>query len=275
MSWNTSSKLLSDVDPSRPLLSSTLPYPSPHRVLTSTASVDASFARFTSSLQRRITYRTPLLDSVLSELDVQANSLWSDLENVATNSATLRSALLEGYSPKADQTCACLAGELERRTKQCTDNQQCHSVVFLGRVAHELRSSSTFNQRFGASEDGAATFQQAMTRLHDRSIEVWREAAVARAFEEALPATKPKADPYRTSGPYKLPIFLQRVTDCDISNCKYTTSASSIVAYHCGSRLSCPRRKPIRLATIDPPAQVHSSAYAAKFHRSRCAEHQP
>ncbi len=39
-----------------------------------------------------------------------------------------------------------------------------------------------------------------MTRLHDRSIEVWREAAVASALAKALPATKPKADPYRTSG---------------------------------------------------------------------------
>jgi hypothetical protein len=175
-------------------------------VLTSAASVDASFARFTSSLRRRINYRTPLLDSVLSELDVQANGLWSDLENVATNSATLRSAL-EGYSPKADQTCAHITDELERRMKICIDSQQFHSVVFLGRVAHELRSSPTFNQRFGASEEGVVTFQQAMTRLHDRSIEVWREAAVASALEKALPATKPKADPYRTSGPSNHSLF--------------------------------------------------------------------
>lgn len=201
MSQKTSSKPLSDIDPSRPLLSPTLQFPSPHRVLTSTASVDASFARFTSSLRRRINYRTPLLDSVLSELDVQAQSLWSDLENVATNSATLSSAPLEGYSPKADQTCTCITDELERRMKICIDNQQFHSVVFLGRVAHELRSSSTFNQRFGASEGGVVAFQQATTKLHDRSIEVWREAAVASALEKAFPATKPKADPYHTPGP--------------------------------------------------------------------------
>jgi hypothetical protein len=178
-------------------------------VLTPAASVDTSFARFTSSLRRRIAYRSPLLDSVLSELDVQANSLWSDLENVATNSATLRSALLEGYSPKADQTCARIAGELEGRMKDSVDNQQVHSVVFLGRVAHELSSSSTFNQCFGASAEGVVTFQQAMTRLHDRSIEVWREAAVASALEEALPAIQPKADPYRTSGPSEPCAFSQ------------------------------------------------------------------
>ena len=201
MNRRTRSKSLSDIDPSRPLLSPTLQYPSPHRVLTSAASVDASFARFTRNLRRRINYQTPLLESVLSELNVQASGLWSDLENVATNSATLRSALLEGYSPKADQTCACITDELERRMKNCIDNQQFHSVVFLGRVAHELRSSSTFDQRFGASEGGIVSFQKAMTTLHDRSIEIWREAAVASALEKALPATKPKADPYRTSGP--------------------------------------------------------------------------
>ena len=177
-------------------------------MLTSAASVDASFARFTSSLRRRITYRTPLLDSVVSELDVQASGLWSDLEHVAADSATLRSVLLEGYSPKADQTCVRIAGELERRMKGCIENQQPHSIVFLGRVAHELRSSSTFNQRFGASGEGVITFQQAMTRLHDRSIEIWREATVASALEEALPAIKPKADPYRISGLSKLFTFL-------------------------------------------------------------------
>ena len=128
------------------------------------------------------------------------NGLWSDLENVATNSATLRTALLEGYSPKADQTCACIASELEGRVKNSIDNQQFYSVVFLGRVAHELHSSTTFNQRFGASEEGVVAFQQAMTTLHDRSIEVWREAAVASALGEALPATTPKTDPCRTSG---------------------------------------------------------------------------
>lgn len=176
-------------------------------MLASTASVDSSLARFTSSLRRRITYRTPLLDSVLSELDAQVNGLWSDLENVATSSVTLRAALLEGYSPKADQTCASIASELERRMKHSVDNQQFYSVVFLGRVAHELHASPTFNQRFGASDEGVVAFQQAMTRLHDRSIEVWREAAVASALGDALPATKPKTDPYRTSGPSKPSAF--------------------------------------------------------------------
>jgi hypothetical protein len=140
---------------------------------------------------------------VLSEFDGQANGLWSDLENVATNSTTLRSALLEGYGPKADQTCAWMVDELERRMKGGIDNRQFHSLVFLGRVAHELRSSSTFSQRFGASERGVVTFQQAMARLHDRSIEVWREAAVASALEKALPAMILKPNPYRTSGPSK------------------------------------------------------------------------
>jgi len=103
--------------------------------------------------------------------------------------------------------------------KICIDNQQFHSVVFLGRVAHELRSSLTFNQRFGASEGGVATFQQAVTRLHDRSIEVWREAAVASALEKALPATKPKTDPYRTSGPSNhSPFPVVIVTDCGFSD---------------------------------------------------------
>lgn len=91
--------------------------------------------------------------------------------------------------------------------KNGIDNQQFYSVVFLGRVAHELHSSPTFNQRFGASKEGVVTFQQAMTRLHDRSIEVWREASVARALGLALPATKPKTDPHRTSGPSKLLAF--------------------------------------------------------------------
>lgn len=91
--------------------------------------------------------------------------------------------------------------------KACIDNQQSQSVVFLGRVAHELRSSSTFDQRFGASEGGIVAFQKAMTKLHDRSIEVWREAAVASALEKALPATKPKADPYRPSGPFNQLLF--------------------------------------------------------------------
>ena len=147
---------------------------------------------------------------MLSELDVQANDLWSDLENVATNSATIRSALLEGYNPKADQTCAWIAGELERRMKKNIDNRQFYSVVFLGRVAHGLRSSSTFNQRFGASEEGVVTFQQAMTRLHDRSIEVWRESTVNNALEVVLSAIRPKADPCRTSGPSKPPAFSSR-----------------------------------------------------------------
>ena len=94
--------------------------------------------------------------------------------------------------------------------KICIDNQQFHAVVFLGRVAHELRSSSTFDQRFGASEGGIVAFHKAMTKLHDRSIEVWREAAVATALEKALPATKPKPDPYRPSGQSNHSLFLGR-----------------------------------------------------------------
>lgn len=137
---------MADLNPSRSLLSSNLPFPPSTRSTHSQPIVDLAFTNFNTVLNHRRSNRTPLLDLVVSTVEDRLRGLQSELESAAKGRFA-KEMLLTRFGPLEDQLgtalIKCLDAELENIVNG-QDDVAMDLVVFIGRVASCFSTSLSF-----------------------------------------------------------------------------------------------------------------------------------
>ncbi|KAF7339319.1 hypothetical protein MSAN_02145500 [Mycena sanguinolenta] len=160
--------------------------------------VDSSFQKYKASLRRQLLGRTSLIDSVLATLESCARVLQRDLSVVLggddEESRGIVAQLSEQYRPNAEALCAGVLDTLSSAEKQDANNSQLtiDSLVFVGRVAEELGSTSPFVSKIGAGAEVVQDFKKRTKALHDRIIDRWRTYTVSRIVDQHRTALRPK-----------------------------------------------------------------------------------
>ncbi|WWD16437.1 hypothetical protein CI109_100863 [Kwoniella shandongensis] len=179
-------------------LFSDITFPSAPAMSFSAASHNSAFTSFLSTLKKRTSYRTPLLDQVLSSLESAAAAIKADMEG-------LPSALHDGYVSKVktalDDLVKALEKVLESMGSVRGDGKGgVEAEMFVGRVALYLAKSSSFLVDLtGAEEVDSDGLGKALLAVHAKSTLRWKE----RAIQEALVLLAPLFEPYRGASEIK------------------------------------------------------------------------
>ncbi|TFK36962.1 hypothetical protein BDQ12DRAFT_608918 [Crucibulum laeve] len=151
-----------------------------------TGSVDNPFQKYQAALKRQLVGRTSLLDGLLTTLEQCALTIQQDLSHIRDGSnkqeiKPLVEELCRAYRPSAENLATDVVQTMEDVEKNATDDCQSsiNGLVFLGRVADELGTSSSFISDIGCGQDAITDFQTHTTTLHDRIIDRWREYTVS------------------------------------------------------------------------------------------------
>lgn len=146
-------------------------------------SLDSSFTRYKSALRKQLLGRTSLLDDVLKTLENCAKTIQQDFSQVLKGEnddvSSLGSELSHAYQPFAESLCTGILDKLESALVDDDTHALTQSIIFVGRVANELSSSSPFINKIGCNEKTMKEFQQKGRELHDKLIDRWRNITVA------------------------------------------------------------------------------------------------
>lgn len=147
------------MNPSRSLLSSSLPFPPSARANHSQSTANLAFINFDSTLKQRRSNRTPLLDAIVSTVENRLRDLQRELESAAAGKFA-KEILLTQFGPLEDQLgraiIQCLDQKLDDVTKS-HDDVAMNMAIFIGRIAACLSISSRFvedNLGSGKSVEG-------------------------------------------------------------------------------------------------------------------------
>ncbi|KAJ7070881.1 Vps51/Vps67 domain-containing protein, partial [Mycena amicta] len=159
----------------------------PLPVLTGLAPGDSSFQKYKAALCRQLIGRTVLLDSVLGTLENCARSIQRDISVVLgkkdAESRRIATTLSERRRPDAESACKTviqtLSSALEAQEKD-ENELAIDSLMFVGRVADELASSSSFFADIGCGSEVTHDNRRVTRALHDRIIDRWRTLTISR-----------------------------------------------------------------------------------------------
>lgn len=177
-----------DVDPLAFVYSSELP---PVRA---EASGDAGFLLFEAALKRRVNRRTPLLDSVLSEMEATARELRDELiiTTVGDTSNTIND-LTSTYQPRAGETCMRVVNAVSKALDDAMigeAGEKDNISTFVGRLANALITHSSFIKDLSCSEDTIKDVNAALKDVHRKSLRLW----CTHSSENALKLYQPAFD---------------------------------------------------------------------------------
>ncbi|KAL0951537.1 hypothetical protein HGRIS_008221 [Hohenbuehelia grisea] len=155
-----------------------------------TQALSVSFKEYKANHCLRLESRTTLLNQVLTTLEDCARSLQQDLAHILNvdkvHSRASFDKLQEGYRPEAALFCSDIADTLRLAVddddKEFGSNPDC--LGFASRVAHTLQRSSPFAADIGCGQESESDFRKQATAIHDRLLERWRAAVVARLVDE-------------------------------------------------------------------------------------------
>ncbi|QRV87540.1 Vps51/Vps67 protein [Ceratobasidium sp. AG-Ba] len=122
------------------------------------ASSDSSYQYFERALNRRANRRTPLLDSVLSEMEETARELREELKVISgeeTNNE-VAARLASTYQPRAGETCMRVTNAISKALEDASTNDsvgKTNTILFVGRLANSLADSSSFIGDLSCSQD--------------------------------------------------------------------------------------------------------------------------
>ncbi|KAK4690039.1 conserved oligomeric Golgi complex subunit 1, partial [Tremellales sp. Uapishka_1] len=208
----------SDVQPES-FLFSDIHFPS---VSTSTSHATA-FSSFITSLQKRSSYRTPLLDSVLLLLEDSAKELKGDMKS-------LPKSLVDDYKSKVEDMLTGLVKVLERilgsmGAKRGDEKQGVEAELFVGRVALYLTRSSKFlDDVVGGSGVDLGPTKTALLGVHAQSTENWKRTSIGHAVD----LLGPLFDVYK--GPREIQSTWQGPLPTQPSSCMMTSLYSLVTA---------------------------------------------
>ncbi|KAK8861647.1 hypothetical protein IAR55_002470 [Kwoniella newhampshirensis] len=180
-----------DVTPDS-LLFSDIAFPSGPAISLSASSHNTAFTSFISSLKKRTSLRTPLLDQVISSLESSAAAIKADMQG-------LPSSLYEAYTGKVKDALQELLKALERVLESMGPTKGdgkggIEAEIIVGRLALYLAQNSSFlGDLTGGLSVNIDGVEEALLHVHGQSTNRWRE----RAIREALVQLAPLFDPYR------------------------------------------------------------------------------
>ncbi|CAE6424629.1 unnamed protein product [Rhizoctonia solani] len=170
---------------------------------------DTSFRLFKSTLRSRANRRTPLLDSVLSEMEATARELWDELSVTLgdDNNSEASTRLTSSYQPRATGACMRVVNAVSKALDDAAVNEDqangssnyyrivspasstkaANVSVFIGRLANALALHSTFIPNLSCSLDAATQAKSILGDVHNKSIDLWRK----RSCEHALAIYQP------------------------------------------------------------------------------------
>ncbi|KAF9074806.1 hypothetical protein BDP27DRAFT_1286851 [Rhodocollybia butyracea] len=176
-SVNSSSEVSADASPMAHLFDSP-PLPTVSQL------EEMPLQKYRTSLQRQLVGRVSLLDNVLRTLEKCAAALQEDLLQVLhgddSDTFSLITRLKESYQPHAQNLCTAVLNDIEASVNALPDKTESdiHALVFVGRLAEELYSSSSFISNISCDEVVSLDFRQKAKSLYDTIIDRWREFTV-------------------------------------------------------------------------------------------------
>ncbi|WWC96842.1 hypothetical protein V866_003717 [Kwoniella sp. B9012] len=164
--------------------------------LFSAASHNTAFTNFRSTLRKRSSYRTPLLDSVLNTLEETAKNIKEDMSD-------LPELLYDHYSDQINDTLNGLIKVLDRVLESMGSTRGDGKVgieaeIFVGRVALYLgngKESGFLDDVAGYGKIDRDNVEKSLLAVHKRSTTKWKE----RSIQEALVSLASLFEPYRGS----------------------------------------------------------------------------
>jgi len=134
--------------------------------------------------------RTPLLDDVLATVEQSAYALHEDMNAIRDSGGDaqdLATDLIDSYRPNAEAVSMRMANALEDAVDVHDENDLSKgTVIFVGRIAHELVSSSAFVAKLGCSGPAIDEFKTKMDALHDKMYQRWAEYMVGQLINESF-----------------------------------------------------------------------------------------
>ncbi|KAG8709558.1 hypothetical protein FRC08_018265 [Ceratobasidium sp. 394] len=165
------------------------------------ADASGDFRRFEINLVRRANRRTPTLDSLISEMEEAARELWEELKIISgeKNTNEVAARLTSTYQPRAGETCmrvvAAVSGALDDANSS-DSAEKANTVVFVGRLANALASSSSFIKDLSCSQEVTTDATSRLKSVHQESLRTWCDwsaESALRLYQPALEAS-PSAD---------------------------------------------------------------------------------
>ncbi|KAL0068677.1 hypothetical protein AAF712_004393 [Marasmius tenuissimus] len=147
--------------------------------------LDMSFQKYRSTLSKQLLGRTPLLDDMLGDIEASAQTIHHDLHHVLgkddLTSGAIIQELLKTYRPMSEALCTNLSNILHAEAEQRSIDSQSDldAMVFVGDLADELATSSTFITHISGDGDIASGFRARWTQIRETTVERWREFTVS------------------------------------------------------------------------------------------------
>ncbi|KAH8099342.1 hypothetical protein BXZ70DRAFT_1030293 [Cristinia sonorae] len=161
----------------------------------------ASVEKYRKSLQRQLSGRTEPLNNVLEGVESRLRGLHNDLDFVKADdvdSVSSTTDLLQSYHEDARSLCDEILTVLQDTLTDIGDAtvETIGSIVFIGKVASELSSSSLFRSDLDCSPQQLEGFKQNTRSIHDQTLEKWRDFSVREAIRKHW-SFKPATDHHK------------------------------------------------------------------------------
>ncbi|EJU00839.1 hypothetical protein DACRYDRAFT_23157 [Dacryopinax primogenitus] len=159
-----------------------------------------SFRRYHTALQHRAKGRTPLVQSVLAQLELKAQELRDDFQTLGDAGATQQlNQMLDEHMPAASSTCRRLADRMRGLVEEeVLEEEELGDTAFnvislIGRLASIISETSSLlpDLAFGRTNSQAFLDNQTeFEEVHRASFAQWRKASVRKALTEFGPMSK-------------------------------------------------------------------------------------
>ncbi|KAK0208784.1 Vps51/Vps67 domain-containing protein [Desarmillaria ectypa] len=143
--------------------------------------MDASFQKYKSTLRKQLLGRTTLLDDLLQVLESCARSIQHDLSQVLTgdNSNALVTRLRNDYEPQAAILCSSVVDALNSASESTIDRSNIAGLVFVGQLADELATYSSFVTDISADVGVEKDFREQAKLCRDDIADRWRSYTIS------------------------------------------------------------------------------------------------
>ncbi|KAL4241838.1 Conserved oligomeric Golgi complex subunit 1 [Abortiporus biennis] len=167
-----------------------------------TTSTNTSFQKYKNTLRHQLQGRTPLLNSLLENLEHRAREMHVDLQSIKSSdedSQSLADGLIETYRSESDRLCNNIDQLLDSRLNKEADDTDLAigCVLFIGRIASELSFGSYFVHIVGCDTNSLEAFRSKMRSLNQHAVQQWQHHAVSDAMRSYWPAGKSISPPVR------------------------------------------------------------------------------
>ncbi|KAK0465603.1 Vps51/Vps67 domain-containing protein [Desarmillaria tabescens] len=143
--------------------------------------MDASFQKYKSALRKQLLGRTTLLDDLLRTLENCARSIQHDLSRVLTgdNSNVLVTRLRNDYQLQAAILCSGVVDALNSASESIDDRSNITGLVFVGQLADELATYSSFVTDVSADVSVEKDFREKAKLCRDDIVDRWRSYTIS------------------------------------------------------------------------------------------------